>query len=390
MYKVGGEAIMIEESSTTKVGDKLYSALDRGENIINMAIGELYFRTPEVISKAGIRAIHAGKTHYTEVAGIHSLREAISKKYSFSRELSYKNVIITNGAKQGIFNALASILEPDDEVVIPYPAWPSYKGMIELLGGKVIEAKTCPEKNFHIEFNDIQKVLSEKTKAIIINSPNNPTGNIMKKSEIVSMIKYILDKDIYLISDEVYENYVYIKEYTPISSFFLQYKKMIIVNSFSKSYAMTGWRIGFAIADEAVIKRMISVQSNVTSCPNSIAQYAALSAINSNAKILFQEREELKKNRKYFLEELEKTEIFNIYGPPEGTFYIFTSMKPSIKIPASKFIEIMYEKYKILLMPWNYGGKCYIRFSFAQPIENIRFAIEAINNFKNTYRKELL
>ena len=210
MYKVGGEAIMIEESSTTKVGDKLYTALDRGENIINMAIGELYFRTPEVISKAGIRAIHAGKTHYTEVAGIHSLREAISKKYRFSRELSYKNVIITNGAKQGIFNALASILEPDDEVVIPYPAWPSYKGMIELLGGKVIEAKTCPEKNFHIEFNDIQKVLSEKTKAIIINSPNNPTGNIMKKSEIVSMIKYILDKDIYLISDEVYENYVYI------------------------------------------------------------------------------------------------------------------------------------------------------------------------------------
>src|SRR5699024_4809820 len=274
-------------SSTLAISALASELKQQGHDVIGLGVGEPDFNTPDYIIEAAKRAMDEGKTKYTASGGIPELKQAIVKKLKVDNDLDYstEEIIVTSGAKHGLYALFQTILNPGDEVIVPGPYWVSYPEQVKLAGGKPIIIETVEENHFKVTPEQLEAALTEKTKAIVINSPSNPTGMMYDKAELEKIGEICLKHNILMISDEIYEQLIYTnEEHVSIEEISNEIKEQtIIINGVSKTYAMTGWRIGFAAGPKEIIKAMTSHASQSTSNPTSIAQYAALAAYETDS-----------------------------------------------------------------------------------------------------------
>ncbi len=377
----------IKPSATLSITAKANSMRKEGIDVISFGAGEPDFDTPSLIKKAAIEAIEQGFTKYTPTAGILKLRQAICEKLKRDNNLSYSpdNILVSNGAKQCLYNIILALVNPYDEVLIPIPYWVSYEEMVHLAEGKCV---FLPTKDFKVDAKTIEEYVSPRTKALILNSPSNPTGAVYDKKELLAIADVCLKNDIFIISDEIYEKLIYGKKHYSIASFGEEIKKLsIVVNGVSKTYAMTGWRIGYCAADEEIIKAATTIQDHTTSNPNSIAQKAALTAINGSDASVQTMRREYRKRRDFMVERLNSMKGVKAQTP-DGAFYVFADISglfTHTRIDSAVFCEKLLTKARVAAIPGSaFGDDRYIRLSFATSMKNIREGLNRIAMFIDT------
>jgi len=272
----------ISPSPTLSIDAKFKEMKANGEDVVGFGCGEPDFDTPEYIKAAAIKAIEEGFTKYTPASGTLDLKKAVAEKFRIDNGIDYeaKNIVISNGAKHSLVNAFSAILNPEDEVIVPAPFWVSYPEMIKMADGVPVILNTTEENGFKFSAQELEKAINPKTKALVLNSPSNPTGMVYTRQELEAIADVCVKHKIFVIADEIYEKLIYDGEHVSIASFNDEIKDLTItINGVSKSYAMTGWRIGFAAANEKIAKIMANIQSHAASNPNSIAQAATLAAL---------------------------------------------------------------------------------------------------------------
>ncbi|NLV87829.1 MAG: pyridoxal phosphate-dependent aminotransferase, partial [Tissierellia bacterium] len=327
-FNLSKKGLGISPSVTLAITAKAKAMKDSGIDVISFGAGEPDFNTPENIQNEGIRAIKEGLTRYTPASGILELKKAVCDKLAKDNSLIYepKNIVISNGAKHSIYNALMAIINPGDEVIIGKPYWVSYPELVRLVDGVPVFIETKEENNFKFNVEDLNKVLTNKTKAVILNSPSNPTGSTYSKDELIEIAKWAVDNNIFVISDEIYEKLIYDgKEHISIASINEDIKNLtIVINGMSKAYAMTGWRIGYSACHEDIAKVMSNIQSHATSNPSSIAQYASVEGLLGDQSYVEEMKKHFEERRNYMY-----VTINSIKGltcrKPEGAFYIMVN-----------------------------------------------------------------
>lgn len=316
-------------SATLEQSAKIAELKKQGIQVIGFNVGEPDYNTPMNIIKKAEEAYHLGLTRYTPAAGMIELREEICKKFKKDYGLDYtsKDVVVSSGAKQSLTNAFMAIIDPGDEVIVPTPCWVSYVEMIKLADGVPVLVALAEKDGFRLDIEKIRKSVSKKTKAIIINSPNNPTGAVYSKDDLRLLGQLAVEHDFYIISDEIYEKLIYDgEENVCVAALSSEIKeKTITINGVSKSYAMTGWRIGYAVGPTQIIKAMTDYQGNTTTSPNTPAQYASIEALaNSEASVEIM-RQEFDKRRQYIISRI--NEMKNIHcSTPKGAFYVMPNV----------------------------------------------------------------
>lgn len=387
------KAEMIAPSLTLAITAKAKQMKAEGIDVIGFGAGEPDFNTPENIQNAAIDAMKKGLTRYTPASGIVELKKAIIDKFEKDNGLTYapNQIIISTGAKQCLANVFQAIINPGDEILVPTPYWVSYPELIQLSDGVPVFVQCKEENNFKYTIEDLNKALTSKTKALLINSPNNPTGTIYSKEELEEIANFAKEKDIFIISDEIYEKLIYgDKKHVSIASLSQDaFDRTIVINGVSKSYAMTGWRIGYAAGPEAVIKLMSNIQSHTTSNPNSIAQYASVEALNGEQETIKAMIEEFKSRRDFMVKRIEEMNNITCIHP-EGAFYVMINIGSTIgkefnneKITGSlEFSRMLLEDEKVAVIPGvAFGVDNYIRISYATSLENIKEGLNRIETF---------
>jgi len=383
-------------SLTLSITAKAKKMRDDGIDVIGFGAGEPDFNTPENIQNAAIDAMRKGLTRYTAASGIAELKSAIIKKFKEDNNLSYtpSQIIISTGAKQSLNNIFQAILNPGDEVIVPVPYWVSYPELIKLADGVPVYAKTKEDNNFKYTLEELNKVVSDKTKAIILNSPNNPTGTVYSEKELIEIAEFAKANDIIIISDEIYEKLIYgDQKHISIASLSQDaYERTIVINGVSKSYAMTGWRIGYAAANEAIVKLMSNIQSHTTSNPNSIAQYASVEALNGEQHTIELMADEFKKRRDYMVDRINSINHISCVKP-EGAFYVMVNISQLLNKTVDgkvigdsiKFAELLLDKERVAVIPGAaFGTDDFIRLSYATSMENIKNGLDRIEKFINS------
>lgn len=383
----------VKPSSTLAITAKAKELRAKGIDVIAFTAGEPDFNTPDNINDAAVKAIEAGFTKYTPVPGIMELREGIAKKFKDFNDLVYKpeQIVVSNGGKQTLTNAIAAIIDPGDEVMIPAPYWLSYPEMVKLYGGVPVEVKTKKENGYKVTVDELKAALTPKTKALIINTPSNPTGSIFTEDELRAIADFVVEADIYVISDEMYEYLIYgDRKHVSIASFNEEiYNRTITSSGFSKSYAMTGWRVGYVGAPLEIAKAMSSIQSHQTSNVNSIAQKASLEAINGDQSEIAHMVAEFEERGKYIYSEICKMPYIDCLEP-EGAFYVFVDCTEIIGkkyegevISGSADIgRILIDKLNVAVIPCDdFGIENHIRLSYAISKEQIKEGLSRINKF---------
>lgn len=385
----------IMPSSTLAITAKAKQMKADGIDVVGFGAGEPDFDTPEHIKQAAIKAIEEGFTKYTPAAGTVELKKAICEKLKNENSLDYKpnQIVISNGAKHSLTNAFMAILNPGDEVIIPAPFWLSYPQMVKLADGVPVIVYADKQNSFKVTVKDLEGVITNKTKALVINSPSNPTGVVYTEEELRAIADFAIKHDVYVISDEIYEKLIYdgIKHIS-IASFNEEiYKKTIIINGVSKSYAMTGWRIGYLAAPEDVAKAISNVQSHATSNPNSIAQKAALAALTGSQDCVEEMRKEFEARRNYMVEKLNQIPYFSIIEP-QGAFYVVIDLtnilgkqfEGRVIETADDFSGILLEKESVAVVSCtDFGFSNCIRLSYAISLESIKKGLDRIESFVN-------
>ena len=388
------KALGIKPSSTLSITEKAGVLRKEGKDVISFSVGEPDFDTPEHIKKAAVVAINEGFTKYTPAAGIVELRQAVAKKLKEDNGLDYDytQIVISNGAKHSLVNALMAVLNPGDEVIIPAPFWLSYAEMVRLAGGTPVVVYTKQEENFALTRGVLESGYSSKTKAVIITTPSNPTGMVMTEEQLRGIADFAVEKDIIVIADEIYEKLIYSKDkkHISIASFGQEiYDRTITVNGVSKSYAMTGWRIGYTASPLKIAKLMAGMQSHMTSNPNSIAQKAALAAIAGPQDCVEQMRVQFEKRRDYIYERVAKMPYVKTIKP-EGAFYLFIDFSGSygktykgetLSSAAQIGAMLLDEKLLAVVPCADFGMPDHIRFSYATSIENITKGMDRLEGF---------
>lgn len=392
--KLSEKALGIKPSSTLSITEKAGILRSEGKNVISFSIGEPDFDTPEHIKKAAVDAINAGFTRYTAAAGIVELRKAVAKKLKEDNGLDYDytQIVISNGAKHSLINALMAIINPGDEVIIPAPYWLSYAEMVRLAGGTPVVVYMDQNEGFALTRKVLEKGYSDKTKAVIITTPSNPTGIVMDEGQLREIAHFAVEKDIAVIADEIYEKLIYSEDKKHISIASLNkeiYDRTITINGVSKSYAMTGWRIGYAAAPAPIAKLMSSMQSHMTSNPNSIAQKAALAAIEGPQDCVEDMRKQFAKRRDYIYDRVVNMPYVKTVKP-EGAFYLFVdfsgtygkSYKGTVLESAAQIGAILLDEKLIAVVPCaDFGMPDHIRLSYATSIENITEGMNKLEEF---------
>lgn len=388
------KVLNIKPSATLAVTTKAKELKAAGKDIIAFAAGEPDFDTPENIREAGMEAINTGFTRYTATPGIIELREAISKKLKDDNNIEYapSQITVCSGAKQALANAFMSIINDGDEVIIPAPFWVSYSAIVELAGGKPVIVYTKAENNFMLSKEDLENAYTEKTKALILVSPSNPTGMIASKENLQAIADFAVEKDILVISDEIYEKLIYEKNKKHISIASLNkdiYDRTITINGVSKSYAMTGWRIGYVAAPLAIAKCINTVQSHMASNPNSIAQKAALEAISGPQESVEIMRQQFEKRRDYIFKREEEIPYISALKP-EGAFYLFVDISglcgkkyngKEITNAADFAAELLENKLTAVVPCADFGMPKHIRLSYAISLDDIKKGMDRISEF---------
>lgn len=382
----------ISPSPTLAIDSKFKEMKANGEDVVGFGAGEPDFDTPQHIKDAAIAAINAGFTKYTPAAGTVALRKAVADKFLRDNGLSYTaaNIVISNGAKHSLVNAFMAICNPGDEVLVPAPFWVSYPEMIKLADGVPVVVKTKEENDFKATVDDFKKVLNDKTKAIVLNSPSNPTGMVYTKEELKAIADFAVENNIYVISDEIYEKLIYEGEHVSIASFNEKIKDLtIVINGVSKTYAMTGWRIGFAAANEKIAKAMANIQSHAASNPNSIAQAAALAALEGGEEEVERMRRHFMRRRDFMVETINKIDGVSCKNP-HGAFYIMMNISElagkeyygKIINNADDFAELFLEVARVAVVPGTgFGADMYVRWSYATGMDNIVEGLERLKKF---------
>ena len=361
----------MQPSATVAMDSLAKSLLSRGEDIINLTAGEPDFDTPQHIKDAAIKSILEGRTKYTSVTGLPALREAICRKLKDNKlEYSPGQIIVSCGAKHSIYTALQAVLNPGDEVIMPVPYWTSYPEQVRLASAEPVFANGCTAE-------EIARKITNKTKLIIINSPNNPSGSIASREELEAIAELAVEKNILVLSDEIYEPFTYGKDHVSLASLGEVKRLTITVNGVSKAYAMTGWRVGYAAAEPEIINAMATIQSHSTGNPANASQYAALAALEGPQDSVKAMRQEFQRRRDYVVQELNS--IKGISCPlPEGAFYVF----PSIGKDSVKFCEELLQKAKVATVPGAaFGKEGHIRISYAAPMPKLKEAMGRIAGF---------
>ncbi|EGT0014013.1 pyridoxal phosphate-dependent aminotransferase [Clostridium perfringens] len=375
---------------TAKAGELKKEGID----VVSFGVGEPDFNTPKNIIEAATRAMEEGKTKYTATSGIVELKEAIAKKLHDDNGLNYgtKNIIISTGAKQSLANVFMAILNPGDEVIIPVPYWVSYPELVKLSDGVPVFIETKKENDFKVTYDELKSVLSENTKAIVINSPNNPTGTVYSKKDLEVIAKFAEENDLIIISDEIYEKLIYGKEkHISIASLSEDaFKRTAVINGFSKAYAMTGWRIGYAACyDEELIKVMNNVQSHMTSNTNSIAQFAALEALNGDQETIKNMVKEFSLRRELMIELISGIDDLT-FIEPKGAFYVMIDVSKVLKKANIKgsmeFANLLLKEENVVVIPGiAFGEDNFIRLSYATSEEEIIKGLKRIKKFVNKF-----
>lgn len=387
------KAQAIEPSLTLAITAKAKEMKEKGIDVISFSAGEPDFNTPKNIINAAIKAMEDGNTKYTSVNGILQLREAICKKFKDDNGLEYNpsQIVVSTGAKQSLANTFLAILNPGDEVIVSTPYWVSYPELIKLADGKPVFVEGDEKSNYKFTKENLEKAVTAKTKAIVLNTPNNPTGTIYNKEELEVIADFAKKYDIIIISDEMYEKLIYDNEnHISIASLSKDaYERTIVINGLSKSYAMTGWRIGYCAASEKIAKLMISIQSHVTSNVCSITQYAALEALNGPQDEIIKMINEFEKRRNYMINRIESIDNLSIVKP-KGAFYIMINIENylgkeingKILNDSMEFCASLLENEKLAVIPGKaFGLNNYIRVSYATSMEAIKEGLNRIESF---------
>lgn len=380
----------VKPSATLVITAKANQLKAQGIDVIGFGAGEPDFDTPDYVKEAAIKALKEGKTKYTPSAGIPQLREAVAQKLKEKNNIEYQSseVVITPGAKMALYEIFAILLNPEDEVIVPAPYWVSYTEQIKLCDGTYKTPLTSEENEFVFTADLLKENISDKTKAVVINTPSNPTGAVIPKKELERIAEVCLEKGIMIISDECYEEFAYDELHFSIASLSKEVRDITFtVGAFSKSYSMTGWRLGWVAAPEKYTKAIASMQSQTVSNPTSFAQYGALEALKDNGKFPKMMREEFIKRRDYIVERLN-----NIKGikcvKPKGAFYVFPNIKQYIKGNIKNdidFAEYLLEEGKVAVVPGSaFGAEGYIRMSYATSMDNIK---EGLDRIEETLKK---
>ena len=380
----------IKPSPTMAVTSKAREMRAAGRDIIGLGAGEPDFDTPDNIKEAAIEAIKKGDTKYTAVDGTPALKKAIQNKFSRENGLSYEldQITVGTGGKQVLYNAFMATINKGDEVVIPAPYWVSYPDIILLAGGKPRIVKCDEKDNFKLTPEKLNKAINKKTKWVILNSPSNPTGSAYTKKEIEDLSKILMKyKKVYILSDDIYEHITYDNfNFFTIAQIKSLKDRTLTMNGVSKSYSMTGWRIGYAAGPKEIIKAIAKIQSQSTSNPTSISQAAAVEALNGVQDFIQERANSFKERRDFVVSSLNKINGISCLKP-QGAFYVFPSCKKLLgkkrKLKTDKdFVEKLLEKSEVAVVQGSaFGLEGYFRISYATSMEKLREAMKRIKYF---------
>lgn len=372
----------IGQSPTIEMAAKARALRSQGKSVINLGVGEPDFDTPQNVKAAAVKAIGEGKTKYTPVAGILELRERAAAKLFLDNGVKYspEQIIVSAGAKQSLTNALYASLNPGDEVIIPSPYWPSYPEQVKFIGAVPVVAQT---EDFAIKPEVLEELITPKTKMLILNSPNNPSGAVIDERDLEGIAELAVKFGFSVLSDEVYEYLTFDDaKHVSIASLGPEIKELTItINGVSKAYAMTGWRIGYAAAPREMIKAMEIVQGQMATCPTSISQYASVEALSmSRDSPQIQEMlKEYDRRRRFVVSELNKIGLFSI--TPQGAFYIFPNISPTGLSSVEFSNRLLEEKFVSTVPGKGFGDDRRIRISYATSFDNLVESLGRIKDF---------
>ncbi|WP_079709673.1 pyridoxal phosphate-dependent aminotransferase [Paraliobacillus ryukyuensis] len=393
--KLADRVNALTPSTTLAITAKAKALKNEGHDVIGLGAGEPDFNTPSYILDAAKEAMDQGFTKYTASGGTLELKQAIIDKMKSDHGLNYteKEVIVTTGAKHALYTLFQVILNPDDEVIIPAPYWVSYPEQIKLAQGQPVFVNAKEQNNFKITREQLQQAITEKTKAIIINSPSNPTGVMYSKEELEALGEVCLEHGLLIISDEIYEKLIYTQDkHVSIAQLSKDLKEQsIIINGVSKSHAMTGWRIGYAVGNQKIIQAMTNLASHSTSNPTSIAQAAALKAYTDSREHALSEM------KAAFTERLNTTYEWLTAIPgitcvkPKGAFYLFPNVKQAVEMngfdSVDAWVEALLEEEKVALVPGSgFGSPNNVRLSYATGLDQLEEATKRIQHFVETHQ----
>ena len=377
----------ITPSLTLAIDSKAKAMRAEGIDVCGFGTGEPDFDTPEHIKEAAIKALQEGFTKYTPSAGLPELRTVISEKFAKDNDIDYKpnQVIVSNGAKQSCFNAILACCEPGDEVIIPAPYWLSYPDMVRLVGAEPVIVQTKASNAYKMTAEEFENAMTPRTKMVIINSPGNPTGSVYTREELEALVEVALTEDIFILSDEIYEKLIYDDaSHVSVASLSKEaYDLTITVNGFSKAYAMTGWRLGYLGAPEAIAKVIDSLQSHSTSGPNSFAQKGAVAALKGSQQCVTDMRDEFNVRREYMYERL--AAIPNVSTvKPLGAFYMLADIS-KFGLSSTNFADRLLSKAEVAVVPGvAFGDDKTVRLSYATDLETIKTGLDRIEQFCRT------
>lgn len=381
--KLSARANRIQPSATLAITAKEKALKAEGVDVVGFGAGEPDFDSPDYVKEAGIKAIEKGYTKYTPVGGIDQLKDAIIERMKLDYGFGYEKaeLVVSCGAKHTLFNLTQAIIDVGDEVIIPAPYWVSYPEQVTFAEGTPVILETREEDGFRLDPDELKKLITPKTKALVLNYPSNPTGVTYSEDELKAIVDVAMAAGITIISDEIYDKIVYDGvKHTPVASLGEDVKKAtILVNGASKTYSMTGWRIGFAAGNKDVIKAMANIQGQSTSNPTSIAQWAAVSAYASPQDLIVERTAEFEKRKNYIVERLNSIPGIKCVSP-KGAFYAFPnvsacygkSFNGKTVNSSLDFTEFLLEEAKVAVVPGDsFGADSNVRISFATSMENI-------------------
>lgn len=390
MAQISKRMALVEESPTLAISAKAKAMKAEGKDIISLTVGEPDFETPETVREAVVKAIMENKAnHYTPTAGILSLRKAIIHYHQQFDGIEYgvDEVLVTEGAKNALYTLFQVILNPDDEVIIPAPYWVSYTEQVKLAGGinKVVAGKS--ENHFKVTVEQLEEARTDQTVALILNSPNNPTGSIYSQEELLQIGKWAVEHDILIVSDEIYYRLCYHgNQAVSVASISEEIKQQtIVINGISKTYAMTGWRIGYALGNKEIISKMIELSSHSTSNPAAASQYAALAALSGSQEFVERMRKEYEERLDYFYPMLESLPGFTVQKP-QGAFYVFANVKKAAEMTGYSSVKdftlaLLEEAHVAVVSGEGFGFPDFVRISYTVEKESLAEAVRRIEGF---------
>ena len=368
---------------------KFFDIVSEMKDAISLGVGEPDFDTPWFIRDEGIYSLEKGRTFYTSNSGLKTLREEISNYIKRTQGISYNpydEIVVTVGGSEAIDIGLRAVINPEDEVIIPQPSYVSYEPCAILAGAKPVIINLKAENEFRLKPNELLEAITDKTKVLILPYPNNPTGAIMEKEDLEKIAKIVIEKDLLVMSDEIYSALTYKDKHISIASLDGMKERTILINGFSKAYAMTGWRLGYACGPKDIIKQMTKIHQFAIMCAPTNSQYAAVEALKKGDEEVEKMRQSYNQRRRFLMNAFNemKLDCFE----PYGAFYVFPCIK-EFNMTSEEFATRLLKEEKVAVVPGTAFGDCgegYLRISYAYSIDNLKIAIERIKNFVDKLR----